>query len=53
MKFSFNIIIGFFKFNNFNVFSKSGNLISSMSIFIYSIEYEEDEIERSVYEMDY
>lgn len=53
MKSSLNTTTGSFKSNNPNALSKSGNLTSSMSIPIYSTEYEEDEIERPVHEVDY
>lgn len=53
VKSSLNTTTGSFKSNNPNALSKSGNLTSSMSIPIYSTEYEEDEIERPVHEVDY
>lgn len=53
VKSSLNTTTGSFKSINPNALSKSGNLTSSMSIPIYSTEYEEDEIERPVHEVDY
>ncbi|XP_062607085.1 trichohyalin-like isoform X3 [Saccostrea cucullata] len=43
---------GSLKSNNPNMLSKSGNLTSSMSIPIYSTEYEEDEMERPRNDLD-
>ncbi|XP_078326992.1 uncharacterized protein LOC111124747 isoform X7 [Crassostrea virginica] len=52
VKSSLNTTTGSFKSNNPNALSKSGNLTSSMSIPIYSTEYEEDEIERPQHELE-
>ncbi|XP_056013456.1 LOW QUALITY PROTEIN: trichohyalin-like [Ostrea edulis] len=52
VKSSMNTTTGSLKSNNPNVLSKSGNLTSSMSIPIYSTEYEEDEIERPRNDLD-